>query len=355
MLPRHQPRLRMPEERFYRQLETVWRAQYGEAARLDWLEAGGRRWRMARRPSLDQPGAVVFHLVTVLEGRAHHLLAYAPLQARDLPRPVRELLDAPANAAADVPANAAANVNAAAARGAPASAVPAVVEAAPQAAHAGASKRGRWVRQTVVRVLPDPAALEDAARREARALDGDGGVTGLALQGDEHGLTASLEGFVWAPGAHGKAVRRPFTHRWELGWTAPPQVWHDEAYAAIALSAGAFSDEAGLGIGLRYLCAGPERLREALAGLERAPGDGGERPGAEVGSCRAAGLSQAEVSAGAGRVSRPVLIQPPLAPPVLADEQGLLVLTLRPLVQSGRPGRALLGAAAVHYVYTWER
>lgn len=329
MLPRHQPRLRMTEERFYRQLETVWRAQYGETARVDWLEAGGRRWRMVRRPSLDQTGSVVFHLVTVLEGRAHHLLAYAPTSAAELPEAIIGLLTGPVGAheKGDTPASSTA---------VPATALP-----------------PHWRLERILRSQPGQSGLDHVMTLERRALKGEGGITGVALEVKEHGFKGFLQGFVWVAGPDHRTVRREFMQRWELAWAAPPQLWRDDEAAAIVVSSAAGSDRVTLGISLRYLCGGAAQLRELLDDVERAQADARQRLEAGFASCRdrVKGLTQAEATVGAGETARPILIQPPAKPTPSADEQGLLVLTLQPRVADDSQGQALLGFASVHYVY----
>ncbi|MGQ9862367.1 MAG: hypothetical protein ACUVSD_10220 [Thiobacillaceae bacterium] len=328
MLPRHHARLRLPEERFYRQLEAVWRAQYGQAARVDWLDAGGLRWRMVRRPSLDRPDAVVFHLVTVIDGRAHHLLAHAPASAAELPEGVLRLLtdrvDALATTHTPTPSD-----------------VP-----------AGTATPPGWRLDRVLRIHPGQSGLDQVLTMEHRAVGGEGMITGLELKLQEHGLNASLQGFVWVAGADRKEVRREFMRHWEVSWTAPPQLWQDGQTVAIVVDSATDSDRVGLDIRLRLLCGAADQLRALLDAVERGPGYAGERLQAGVTSCRdrAAGFTQAETVVGAGETARPILIELPATPALSADEQGLLVLSLQPRAADG-PGQALLGAASVHYVY----
>lgn len=329
MLPRHQARLRLPEADFYRQLETLWRGRYGEAARMDWLEADGRRWRWLRRPSLERAGDVVFHLVTVIDGHAHHLLAHAPASATELPAAVRELLhrqDGVVELAA-----------------APAPAPTAAVQTPPR----------HWRLERIVHIRPGQAELDRLMTLERDGLGREGGITGLALEVKEQGIEAFLQGFVWVPGPGRREVRQAFLHRWELTWAAPPSLWRDDEAAAIAVSSGGGSDRVGLGIGLRFLCAEADRLGALLDGAQRGEAGAGERLEAGFASCRdkANGLTQAEVTLGAGETARPVVLQAPDFPALSAGERGLMVLTLQPRVGQGRPGQALLGAASVHYVY----
>lgn len=327
MLPRHHARLRMPEEHFYRRLETVWRGQYGEAARLDWLQSGGRRWRMLRRPSLDRAGDVVFHLVTVIDGRAHHLLVHAPASVAGLPDAVRELLavrhGASGLAAAPAPTAAA--------------------QAAPR----------HWRLERVVRIGPRQADLDRVMTLEQSALRREGGITGLALMLEEHGLDAFLQGFVWVPGPDRREVKDEFLHRWILAWTAPPALWREDEAAAILVSSGAGSDRVGLGIRLRRFCTRAHPRHPMLAAEAAAQGDAGAIIEAGLAPCRerTSELTQAEVTPKAGEAAHPIFIQPPDTTALPADDEGLMVLTLQPRVADGSPGQALLKAAAVHYVY----
>ncbi len=329
MLPRHHTRLRMPEEHFYRQLEMVWRGRYGEAARMDWLDAGGRRWRWLRRPSLDRAGAVVFHLVTVIDGRAHHLLAYAPASTTELPEAVIGLLSGPVGAQGngDTPGS-----------------FPAAPATAPSMG---------WRLERIVHIRPGQAELDRMMTLERDGLGREGGITGLALKVKEQGIEAFLQGFVWVPGPGRREVRHEFLHRWELTWAAPPSLWRDDEAAAMAVSSGAGSDRVGLGIGLRFLCAEADRLGAMLDDAQRGEAGAGERLEAAFASCRdkANGLTQAEVTLSPGEAARPVVLQAPDYPALSAGERGLLVLTLQPRVGQGSPGQALLGAASVHYVY----
>lgn len=333
MLPWHHARLRVPEDHFYRQLEMVWRAQYGQAARVDWLDAGGRRWRMVRRPSLDRPDAVVFHLVTVIDGRAHHLLAHTPAFAAELPAVVLLLLTEPgdAHASRDTPA--------------------------PSPMPTGTAPPAGWRLDRVLRILPGQPDMDRVMSMGRRAVGGDSGITGIELELKEYGLKAALQGFVWVPGPDRREIRREFMRHWEITWAAPPQLWHDGETVAIAVDSGADSDRVGLDIRLRLLCGTADRLRELLAAAELEPGNAGERLQAGFASCRdrTAGFTQAETTVGAGEAARPISIQPPDTPALSADEQALLVLSLQPRAEVGSPGQALLGAASVHYVYVRGR
>jgi hypothetical protein len=360
MVPRHHTRLRLPEARFYPQLETVWRAQYGQTARVDWLEAGGRRWRMLRRASLDRPGAVVFHLVTVIDGQAHHLLVQTPAAATELPEAVIQLLAGPAVMPDTV----------------------ATPETSPQAT--GAALPTGWRLDRILRPQPGPAGLDQAMAQAQGALQHKGGITGLALEAREHGFTASLEGFVWVAGPNRREnppgpglaqpapprgvkkhlgrpgvfleIKRPFRHQWDLSWTAPPRLWPDGAASTLVVRSSAASDRAGLVIGLRPLCDPAGQLRAFLDAVERGEADARKRLEAGFAACRnrATGFTQAEITLKAGESSRPISLQPIATRTLLADEPKLLVLSLQPRLEDGSPGQALLEAASVHYIYVRE-
>jgi len=332
MLPRHSVRLRLPEARFYRQLETVWRAQYGEAVQVDWLEAGGRRWRMLRRASLDRPEAVVFHLVTVIDGQAHHLLVQAPAAATELPEAVIQLLCAP-NVVRD-----------------------AAMTPTPAQQPLAAAPRSGWHLDRVLRLQPGRADLDRVMTQAQRALGNKGGITGLELEVRQQGLRATIEGFVWVPGPDRQEIRRPFLHRWDLNWTAPPEHWHGDEAALISVKSEAASEQVRLSIALRLLCGPADQLHALLGAVQSASANARERLERRFADCRAVttGLTQAEITLGAGETSRPISIQLPDGYALPAGQDGLLVLSLLPSAADGNPGQALLETASIHYVYAWR-
>lgn len=319
LLPRHQAVLKLPETRFYEQLEMRWRAQYGEDLSLEWFDAAGRRWRVARRPSVERTDAVVFHLVTVLEGRAHHLLAYAPDSARTLPAEVRALL----------------------------AGTPSAIE--------------RWILERVVRELPRGAALEGLAELEAHGLGGQGGVTGYAAEARAHGLAGFLEGFRWVKGPDGRDRRQPLLRRWEIGWSEPGQSLTGGGTLALEVSSG--PADAGPAPAVRVhtglLCGPREALTETLGRLERGEAGARLRFEALAAACgvAAGSLPQGEAQGGPAQTVR-LSLPARIAPAADARPDGgarRLVVSVRPLVSAGGAwGEHLLGAMAVHYIYAPE-
>lgn len=333
IIPKHQSRLRVPEARFYQQLETVWRAGAGEALRLDWLEAGGRRWRVARRPSVEDPDRAVFHLVTVLEGHAHHLLVSVPAGVAELPPAVRRILDGEAMRQPRPPGG-----DPSQAAGGPATAPP----IAPPAAG--------WRLQRVIRVLPGSAQLDRLLARERHALAGDGGISGVMLQIPEDGLTVGLEGFIIVKGSEGRSARQPLARRWQITWSPAPAHWPDGFALEFKPRLAAGSESLVLAISLRLLCGPPQSLQPILQGLEH--GSARVVRDVPVGHCPpASGQMQAEIAALAGAGAYGVSFLAPDPPALPAGEQALLVLSVMPRVPGGGVGQALLGALAVHYVY----
>jgi hypothetical protein len=94
-LPYHQVELKVEEGRFFRQLEQKWRALYGADARVYPMEVAGTPWRVCRRPSLERD-ATVFQMVTVHEGRAHHVLVIAAGRQETLPDAALQLVSSAA-------------------------------------------------------------------------------------------------------------------------------------------------------------------------------------------------------------------------------------------------------------------
>lgn len=263
-LPRQRPRLKVDEAHFLEQLEARWTAHYGAVASFGWVEAGARRWRLCRRPSLAGD-ATVFQLVAVHDGEAYQVVALSPGQTQSLPLSLRELL---ARASWD-PA-VAATVPAAVA---PAAAVPAAgaEPAAPDLAPHG----GRWrLRRTLVSLplRPDWAVLAEAERGH---IAGSGWVSGLGLGREGSGLAWFIEGYAWLPGEGGQEVRQPFSRRWQIGWAPPAPLWIGGEARTFSLSfAGEAAEgtaEGGMTVQLRWLavCAPRKTIIALLDDLER--------------------------------------------------------------------------------------
>lgn len=402
LLPRHQARLRMDEAQFFKQLEFLWHAQYGRDIAVSWVEAGGRRWRMVRRPSVERPETVVFHLVTVHQGSAHHLLVYAPVSAAALPGAVRQLLQGgaagPPAAPPDPPDLPSAGMQLAAAQGEAAQGIPppAAADAAPPLAAvlpkppapvprgdtpAAPAAAERWQLKRVVRALPRGAALDALVQREAAGLGGQGGVTGYAVEGRDHGLIGFLEGFRWMPGAHGRDRKQTCLRRWDLRWRAPEPLWTEGASIALEADFGgtaASEPEARLTLGyrLRLLCGLNSRLLAAIAALERGAAGAAAELDALEAACGAVTsdlptgvIVNPAASGGGSAARREVTLPRRLGQAAATGPARRLVLSLLPGLASpaagsvercvsgsgsGPWGGILLDALAVHYLYAPE-
>ena len=91
LLLRRAPVVKGDADAYFDRLTRYWRGQYGKAVLIDWLEAGGVKWRYIRRPAGDQ-GMGVFQLSTVFEGRAYSLLVYVPGTLTTLPPEAQALI-----------------------------------------------------------------------------------------------------------------------------------------------------------------------------------------------------------------------------------------------------------------------
>lgn len=328
--PRHQSRLHVPEARFYQQLETVWRAAAGDALRLDWLEAGGRRWRVARRPSVEETDRVVFHLVTVSDGLAQHLLVCVPATVADLPPAVPALLAGPSSPA---PA-------------APATQLTPVPEVHPLN-RVSPLTRAVWRLERSLSVLPDADAFERLLRQERDRLPRDGGITGLGIEGRAHGFTAFLSGFVLAPGADGRMHRQAFSHTWDVAWEAPATEL--PSGPTLRLHASRLPPGVGLQVSLRQYCGSVEALARLVQRLGQSAAVDPEAATSRDCGGLTAGRALAEIL-GATTPARAVVFSVEAAP-VTDQQQHLLVLSVQPFIVGAAPGAALFAAAAVHYVY----
>jgi hypothetical protein len=246
-LPRQRTRLKIDEAKFYEQLEANWLRRHGRHARLDWLDAGGARWRLCRRPSLTGDN-LVFQAVSVHDGEAYHLVAVVAKGTEHLPESVRTLL---AGATWGQDKSIADRAEA------PAAVVP------------GA----RWRLSRKLVALPsglDWVALADAERA---LLDGDGLVTGLGLSAAEDGLEAMLEGFLWKQGEGGE-YRRAFRRNWRVLWPSLPERGLGGVAPSLDLDfhmAASGADAPGevmVRFELRPLCASPMEVERWLDDLE---------------------------------------------------------------------------------------
>ncbi len=327
-VPKHQPRLRVPEARFYQQLETVWRAAAGDALHLEWLEVNGRRWRVARRPSVEVPERVVFHLVSVVDGQAQHLLVSAPATVGVLPPAVRALLtgspSTPMAAAAPTPAP----VSSPSGQGAP--------QAAPS-----------WRLDRALHVLPDAEAFDLLLRQEAERLPRDSGITGVSIAAQTHGFTATLSGFVQMPNTSGRRHRQGFSHSWDIAWEGPATDL--PSGSRLALRPSRLPPGVGLQVSLRHYCGSLKELALVQRRLQHTvTGDLGD---AMRRACAAiqAGRTQAEIIGSEAPARSVVFAVEPV--PQEEDDHHLLVLSVRPYAVGEASGAALVGSVAVHYLY----
>jgi len=324
LLPQHQALLKLPAEDFFAQLQIRWQVLYGKAVKIDWVEAGGRRWLAARRPSMERSNAVVFHLVTVLNGMAHHLLVYAPVGSTALPEAVSELLAdhvevATPTSTAEVPATETTATETTATEApttppadagqpgavsgsepvappsdksekvvvAPIPATPVLAPPLPVAEGQPPIPKQppppaqpvepaeRWVLKRVVRVLPQGRDLDVLARLEANPPTGRHGlITGYALERREHGVKGFLEGYNWVTGPDGKDVRWPFLRHWEVQWQPPAEIWTGGETLPLEVTigpGGIESDQARLGVRaeLALLCGSRRGMIAAYNRMDR--------------------------------------------------------------------------------------
>ncbi|MDW8323627.1 MAG: hypothetical protein RMK60_05975 [Burkholderiales bacterium] len=307
LIPAHRPRLRTDEGRFFQQLETLWRARYGEQLALDWLTAAGLRWRVARRPSLDHADAVVFHVVGVAAGQALHLVVHAPAHVTALPPAVHALLAG---------------------------------LAAP-----GSPPAGRWTLVERIHGLPADNALDALLAAERARLPGEGGVTGVRLQLQEDGLVTALQGYV-AQRAGRAQRRQPVEWEWHLRWRPPAATL--PASGRLTLQPTQLPAQVRLEVALRTWC-GSEAAVRAWAGQLR---QGSASEGLPAAACETAAAHTTLLRVGASPPAADLLL-----PPAASADPAVpvwLLLSVRPVLDGEGPGAALLPALAVHYLYRFE-
>lgn len=329
-IPRHQPRLRVSEARFYQQLETVWRAGAGDALRLSWLEAGSRRWRVARRPSLEAPDRAVFHLVSVVDGLAQHLLVTVPDGVPDLPPSVHALLSG--EVLPSPVSNTVATASAAESRST-SSDTPGLAQG--------------WQLMRSLQVLPAIAEFDALMQQERQRLRPDGGITGLGIKAQAHGLTAFLSGFVLTVSEGARQRRQDFSHVWDIAWEPPAHELPSGGMLQLRISR--LPTGVGLRVHLRHYCGSAEEVSRLEQRLQQAVTQAFEEAIDHGCSGLRAVRSWAEIL-GSAAPPRPVIFSVE-APPLTDRRQHLLVLSIEPFVVGNASGTALLGAAAVRYLY----
>lgn len=338
-LPLRRSRLKNDEAEFFSRLEQGWQRRYGDQAELGWLETGGKRWRVCRRPSRDGAGQV-YEIVAVHGGEAYELIALAPKEADVLPESVRGLLSG-ASWQGVLP-----DATAAESR-------PAVPER-------------RWYLLRSVTVVPSGPAWEELAMAEANRIGVGGLVKGLGMSATPAGIEGFLEGFVWKGSEGAGEYRMPFRREWRIGWPSVPDVWPggealnlellmSETHAGLPVSR-----NLGVDFQVAAVCAPEARLTHWLDGLEAL--GVAALPDIDAMSCRSGATGPDPVS-----VAMPpdeteyrgsAVLRLPSAwerdiPSHAADDVGRLVVILRFRFSDtgGEPGDAMLGRAAAVFVF----
>lgn len=258
MLMRRAPLIKGNAESYYSNLTRYWRAQYGKAVLIDWLDAAGVRWLYLRRPTRESGGGV-FQLSTVFDGRAYSLLVFVPGTMTVLSAPAMRLL-------ADMRLGAGQPDTPIAPEPEQARATPSAVP--PEAAFPAApSARAHWVRADTFRLKPSADALEAVVSVDVDFLGRDGMLTGYGLDYGESSVDWFMEGFEWKTVA-GRVTRVPWATRGRLEVDAPAELEGDASWTLrLRLPEG----ETGISARLAVwdLCAPAAVLADALAGLNR--------------------------------------------------------------------------------------
>ena len=97
IVPRRTRLLKIEADAYYAKLSQNWQKLYGSEAKISWFEPSPattkQKWLLCRRPMSDQAGSV-FHLSTVVDGRAYSVLLFAPSTLETLPPAALDLLAA---------------------------------------------------------------------------------------------------------------------------------------------------------------------------------------------------------------------------------------------------------------------
>ena len=230
-VPRQTRLLKLDADAYYAKLRENWQKLYGNEAKISWLESGGvpvkQKWLLCRRPSRDN-GVGVFHLSTVVEGRAYSVLLFAPAGAETLPTMALDLL-------------AGIRIGAGAAQGA--------VQPA-------------WVKTRTLYPKAHADLLEALVQSDVARLGDDGMVTGYGLDFGESSVDWFIEGYQW------KTVDAQVARvAWKQGGRL--QVKTNASVSTMQLTLK--ENEADVRASLRVieLCAPAQRITDALELLQR--------------------------------------------------------------------------------------
>lgn len=228
-VPRQTRLLKMDADAYYAKLSENWRRLYGNAARTTWTEAAGRKWLTCRRPSRDS-GVNVFHLSTVIAGRAYSVLLFAPASTESLPQLAIDLLAGARAGSEPVPV------------------APAMT----------------WAQTRTLYPKANADVLEALVQSDAARLGDDGMVTGYGLDFGKSFVDWFVEGYQW------KTVNARVTRvNWKQGARLAIQAATDDAGWNLSLTLQ--EDEADVHANLRVieLCAPAQRITDALELLQR--------------------------------------------------------------------------------------
>lgn len=240
LLLRRAPAIKGDADAYHDKLARFWRAAYGKAVRIDWLEAGGVRWHYLRRPSSENAMGV-FQLSTVFDGRAYSLLVFVPGNQVTLPLAAMEMLNG-IRFGVPVPETRAA-------AGPPSPAPPA------------------WRRARTYRFALSGEALEAVATADTEHLGRDGMLTGYGLDYGEASVAWFLEGFEWKT-REGRVTRLPWATRGRLEVEAPAELGDASSWTLrLTLPEGEGGVTARLAVW--EACGDAASLGAALSGLNR--------------------------------------------------------------------------------------
>jgi len=232
-VPRQTRVLKTDADTYYAKLSEKWQALYGSGAKISWLESGGQKWLMCRRPSRDS-GVGVFHLSTVFAGRAYSLLLFAPSAAESLPKAARDLL--------------------AAVRFGGESRV--------------VSAKSGWRMTRTLYPQANAEVLEALVQDDVARLGEDGMVTGYGLDfspdPSQPGVAWFIEGYQWKR-VEGRGTRVD----WKQGGRLEVQVAAESAVWPLQLTLQENEADVRASVRVIELCAPSRRVAEALEQLQR--------------------------------------------------------------------------------------
>ena len=239
IVPRRTRLLKIEADAYYVKLSQNWQKLYGSEAKISWFEPSYpnsiQKWLLCRRPMGDKAGSV-FHLSTVVDGRAYSVLLFAPVEAGTLPKLALDLL--------------------------------ASVRVGNEPTQAAAQPA--WIKTRTLIPKANAEVLEAQVQSDVARLGDEGMVTGYGLDFGASSVDWFMDGYQW------KTVDARDTQvDWNLGGRLEARIGesaqpvHAMVHAELQLALKEGEADISAHLSVWDLCATSPRVTEVLAQVQR--------------------------------------------------------------------------------------